>query len=189
MTRSIDAGTIAAVAGAHVITFPLVSMALDSGTIYLCGCAHDVSYGGNTYSSVYGFGQIEPIEETDSAVMGLAFTISGDPGSSISIALGTEVQGRACTVRMAFVDSSGTLQVDTNVWTGYLDQITVEDGSPNATIRVTAEHRMVRWDTPRPVRFSHEDQQVLAAGDKFFEFAAQVSEQVIAWPNKEFFKQ
>lgn len=189
MSRGLDGGTTSAVAAAHVITFPLVEMALDSGTLYLCGAAHDVDYGGHTYQAVYGLGQMEPIEETDVAVMGLAFTLSGVPGSTIAIALGTEVQGRAVTVRQAFVDSGGVLRVDTNVWTGYLDQMTVDDGVPNATIRVTAEHLLVRWDTPRVVRFSHEDQQVISAGDKFFEYQAQISEQTLVWPNKEFFKQ
>jgi hypothetical protein len=189
VSRGIDTGTANAVDAAHIITFPLVEMALDSGGLYLCGAAHDVTYLGNTYTSVYGLGQIEPIEETDTSVMGLAFTLSGVPGSTIAIALGNEVQGRGCAVRMAFIDSGGVLRVDNNVWVGYLDQMTVEDGTPDATIRVTAEHRMVRWDTPRPVRFSHEDQLVLAPGDKFFEYAAALSEQVIVWPNKEFFKQ
>jgi hypothetical protein len=147
-----------------------------------------VAYGGHTYLSAYGVGQVEPIEETDAGVMGLAFTLSHVPSSSLSIALGTEVQGRGVILRMAFVDSGGTLQVDANVWTGYLDQMTITDDSPNGRIRVTAEHKLIRWDIPRPWRFSDEDQRVVNATDGFFRHAASVAEATIVWPNKEFFK-
>lgn len=189
MTRSLVAGVTSAIAAPHVTTFPLVALGLDSGTVYLCGAAHDVTYGGNTYLSAYGVGQMEAIEETDAGVMGLAFTLSHVPSSNLSLALGTEVQGRSCVVRQAFVDSSGALQVDANVWTGYLDQMVVTDDSPQGQIRVTAEHKLIRWDVPRPWRFSDEDQRIVLSTDGFFRYAASVSEATIVWPNKEFFKQ
>lgn len=190
MTRSISSPVASAVDASHVTCFPLVEMALDAGTLYLCGAAHDdVTYGGNTYQAVLGVGGIEPIEETDAGVMGLAFTLSHVPSSSISLALGTEVQGRSCRVRLAFVDSGGTLRVDDNVWSGYLDQMTIQDDSPNGAIRVTAEHRLVRWDTPRPTRFSDEDQRAINSTDGFFKNSAAVAQATLVWPNKEFFKQ
>lgn len=188
MSRSISGAVSTAVNAAHVKVFPLVEMALDSGTVYVCGAAHDVVYNSNTYQALYGLGSIEPIEETDSMVAGLAFTLSGVPSSIIATTLATEVQGRACVVRMAFIDSSNALQVDTNVWTGYLDQMTLEDGAPTATVRVTAEHRLVRWDTPRPWRFSNEDQQIISAGDGFFKWSAAIAEATLVWPNREWFK-
>lgn len=186
--RSLSGGVTSALAAPHVIRFPLVDLFFDAGTTYVCGAAHDVVYNGHTYSTLLGLGGVEPIEETDAEVKGLAFVLSGVPQSSIAIALSTEVQGRAVIVRMAFIDSAGVLQVDDNLWTGYLDQMLVNDDVPSATIRVTAEHKMARYDQPKIVRFSNEDQQVISAGDKYWEFAPQVSEQVIYWPSKEFFK-
>jgi hypothetical protein len=187
--RSIGSGVQSAVGAAHVEHFPLVELGLDAGTLYLCGAAFDVPYAGHTYQSVLGVGQMETIEETDDGVMGLAFTLSHVQSSSISLALGTEVQGRSCLVRMAFLDSSGTLQVDDNVWTGLLDQITIEDDSPSGRLRVTAEHVLVRWDTPRPVRFSDEDQRVISGTDGFFKNTASIVETTLVWPDKAFFQQ
>lgn len=189
MTRSLAAGVTSAVGAPHIESFALVEMGLDSGTLYLCGAAVDVIYSGNTYLSAYGVGQIEPIEETDAGVMGLAFTLSHVPSSSLSLALGTEVQGRSCLVRMAFIDSSGALNVDTNVWTGYLDQMVITDDSPSGQIRVTAEHKLIRWDVPKLWRFSDEDQRIVLSTDGFFKNAAATAEATIVWPNKEFFRQ
>jgi hypothetical protein len=189
MTRSITAQVAAAVDAPHVTMFPLIELGLDSGTVYICGAAHDVAYNGNTYQTALGVGTIEPLEETDAGVMGLAFTLSHVQSSSVSIVLGTEVQGRSCVLRMGFVDASGTLRVDDNVWTGYLDQMTLADDSPSGAIRVTAEHRLVRWDTPRPTRFSDEDQRALSANDGFFKNSAAVAQATLVWPFKEFFRQ
>jgi hypothetical protein len=148
-----------------------------------------VVYNGHTYQTALGVGQIEPLEETDAGVMGLAFTLSHVPSSSVSLALGTEVQGRSCVLRMAFIDSTGTLRVDDNVWTGYLDQMTLQDDSPSGGLRVTAEHRLVRWDTPRPIRFSDEDQRAISPADGFFKNSAAVAQATLVWPFKEYFKQ
>lgn len=189
MTRSLAAGVTSAIAAAHIESFPLVELGLDSGTLYLCGAAIDVTYSGHTYLAAYGVGQVEAIEETDAGVMGLAFTLSHVPSSSLSLALGTEVQGRSCLVRMAFIDSTGTLNVDTNVWTGYLDQMSVTDDSPYGQIRVTAEHKLIRWDVPKLWRFSDEDQRIVLSTDGFFKNAAATAEATIVWPNKEFFRQ
>jgi hypothetical protein len=189
MTRSLTAQVAAAVDAPHVTMFPLIELGLDSGTVYICGAAHDVTYNAHLYQTALGVGQIEPLEETDAGVMGLAFTLSHVASASVSLALSTEVQGRSCVVRMAFVDSAGVLRVDDNVWTGYLDQMTLADDSPSGALRVTAEHRLVRWDTPRPTRFSDEDQRAISANDGFFKNSAAVASATLVWPFKEFFRQ
>lgn len=193
MARGLGSGVLTCVDAAHVKWFPLIELGLDAGTLYIAGLAHDVDYSGHTYQAALGKGTIEPIEETDAGVMGLAFTLSAVPSSSLSMALGTEVQGRSCKLMMAFIDSSNVLQVDTNTWVGYLDQMPISDGDgaqPNTSLlRVTAEHKLVRWDTPRVFRFSDEDQKAINATDGFFKWSAAIAQAVLVWPHKEFFKQ
>lgn len=193
MSRGLGSGVLTCVDASHVKWFPLIELGLDSGTLYIAGLSHDVTYSGNTYQAALGKGTIEPIEETDAGVMGLAFTLSAVPSSTLAIALGTEVQGRSCKLMLAFLDSSNALQVDTSAWVGYLDQMPIADGEgsqPNTSlIRVTAEHKLVRWDTARVWRFSDEDQKTLLSTDGFFKWSAAVAEAVLVWPFKEFFKQ
>lgn len=191
MSRGVGSGVSTAVDARHVKWFPLLELALDSGTQYLAGHNAPVDYGGHTYLAALGLGTIDTIEETDAEVKGLVFTMTAVPSSSVSLSLGTEVQGRGVLLRLAFIDAAGALQVDDNVWSGYLDQAPMEDDpeTNRTVIRVTAEHRLVRWDTPRPLRFSDEDQRVISSSDGFFKHTAAIAEATLNWPYKEFFQQ
>lgn len=189
MSRGTPAGFATAMSQPHVTSFPLVDMQLDGGWLYVCGAPFSVTYGGHTYLPDNGLGSIEEIKETDGEVAGLAFTLAGVQPSQIATMLTANIQGLQVIVRQAVVDSTGTMYVDDNVWTGLLDQMQLVDSKQGAAIRVTAEHRMIRWRTPKVVRMSNEDQQRLHPGDKFFEYAAQTAEQVISWPYAVFFQQ
>lgn len=185
--RSPGSGVTTAASAPHVIAFPLVQMDLDSGTLRLAGTPHDVIWNGATWIATLGIGGIEDIVETDTEVRGLSFWISGVTAEIIALALDEKFQGRPVTVRMAFVDASGSLQVDPNVWSGTLDIPTIDDGLvPKVTI--TAEHRLAGWDRPKLLRYCTEDQKKIDPTDTFFTYAAQMAEATITWPNKAFFR-
>jgi hypothetical protein len=186
VSRGVSGGFNTATAAAHVVQFPLVEMQLASGTLFVCGAAHDVPWNGNTYLSARGLGQIDEIEETESEIRGLAFTLQGVTPDIISLAMSDQSQGRPVIVRWAVLNGA-TLEVDANVWTGRIDLMQIVDG-PTPSVRVTAEHRLVAWQTPQPVRFSDADQQRLAPGDRFFEHAEATSNAVLVWPSKQFFE-
>ena len=185
MSRSVTGGFAALLAAEHVVAFPLVEMQLATGTLYICGAAHDVTWGGNTYISARGLGDIEAITETDSEIKGLAFTLQGVTPDIIALALADQSQGRPVTVRLAAL-SGTTLEVDSNVWSGYIDTLSVIDG-PQPVVRVTAEHRLISWQQTQPLRFSDADQQRLHPGDRFFQHAEQTLTKTLVWPSKEFF--
>lgn len=187
MTRgTLPAGLLTALQASHVTSFVLVDLLLDAGTQYLTSAPHDVDYGGHTYTSAQGIGSIEPATETEAGAQGLTFTLSGVPQSAIAAALTEPVQGRSVVVRLAVV-SGTTLYVDDAVWSGALDVMQVTD-SAAPQVRVTAEHALIAWQQPSGLLFSDADQQLVSAGDKFFEFAAQMVDATIVWPAKEFFR-
>lgn len=188
MSRSnIDGNTLAALQAANVAMFVLVEFDFDSGRVYLCDLAFDVDWNGHTYQAAQGIGTIEPITETDSEARGIVLTLSAVNQASIAAALTEDVQGRECLIRLAIVDGS-TLRVDPNVWSGVLDFMSVEGSRDQPLIRVTAEHQMIAWKQPSGALFSDAEQQQRHAGDKFFEFAAQVAEATIVWPAASYFK-
>jgi hypothetical protein len=186
MSRSISGTLNTLLQATHVAAFPLVDLDLAGGMLRICGAPHDVSWNSNTYLSARGLGQIEAIDETDSEIKGLAFTLQGVTTDIISTALADQSQGRSVVVRFAVLNGTA-LEVDANVWTGRIDTLQIIDG-PQPAIRVTAEHRLIAWQTPQVVRFSDADQKRLAAGDRFFEFAAGLTQATIVWPGKEFFQ-
>lgn len=184
---SVDAGTLAALVAANVKLFVLVELAFDSGRVYLCDLAFPVVWSGNTYQPTAGIGTVEPVTETDAEARGIAFTLSGVPAANIAAALTEEVQGREALVRLAIVDNT-TLRVDPTVWRGVMDLMTLDDNGSEPVIRVTAEHQMIAWQQPSGALFSDAEQQARFAGDKAFEYAAQIAEATIVWPSASFFK-
>lgn len=188
MTRSLLPALTTNLQQPHVTGFPLVEMQFTSGTVYVCGAAFDVVWNGATWTSVLGLGQMEAVTETDVEVRGLVFTLSGVQASSIALVLSEEAQGRPVIVRFATLDSGGVLTVDSNVWSGTIDTLQIIDGAPTATVRVTAEHRLARWATPNNLRYSSEDQTLIDPTDRFFDYAAQMTQINLVWPNKTFFQ-
>lgn len=188
MSRSsIDAQTLAALAAANVSMFALVELDFDSGLVRLCDLPFDISWGGNTYSGAAGIGRIEQISETDAEARGLVLILSAVQQTAIAAALTEDVQGREVIIRMAVVDGT-TLRVDPVVWRGVMDVMALEDDGQQPIVRVTAEHQMIAWQQPSGALFSSEEQQARHAGDKFFEYAAQIAEATIVWPSAAFFK-
>lgn len=186
--QNIDADTLTALAAANVRMFALLELGFDSGTLYLCDLPFNVPWNGHTYLAAQGIGKIEASTETDSEARGLVFTLSAVNQAIIASALTEDVQGRPALIRIAIVDGE-TLRVDPNVWSGYLDVMTVEgENVQEPVVRLTAEHQMIAWQQPSGALFSDAEQQVRYPGDKFFEFAAKIADQTIVWPSAEFFK-
>lgn len=186
MSRSVSGTFATLLASEHVTAFPLVEMQLATGTLYICGAAHDVTWGGNTYLSARGLGEIEALSETDAEIKGLAFSLQGVTPDIIALCLTDQSQGRPVIVRLAALNGTA-IEVDSNVWSGYIDTLSLIDG-PQPAVRVTAEHRLISWQQPQPLRFSDADQQRLFPGDRFFEHAEQTVSKTLVWPAKAFFE-
>lgn len=185
--RDLSAGFEANIAAPHATTILLVKMEFDGGTVYMTDAPHPIDWDGQTWLSLFGMGSVSELVETDGQVTGLQFTISGVPTSSIALALTEEIQGRPVTLLLATLDGT-TLDVDENAWSGTLDVMRITRDNGTATITVTAEHPLARWDQPNLLRYSHEDQQRLHPGDLFFEYAERLADATLTWPAKEFFK-
>jgi hypothetical protein len=66
------------------------------------------------------------------------------------------------------------------VFQGLIDQMSITMGE-TATISLTAENRLIRWERPNVRRWTNEDQQKAFPGDKGLEFVAQTAEKEILW--------
>lgn len=188
MTRALTGGFAAALAASHVNPFPLIELQFASGTDYICGLAHDVIYGGNTYLAAGGCIGIERIAETGTQTEGLRIALVGSTAANVALVLSEKVQGRICVVRLAVIDGAGALQVDENVWTGLMDTLSLLDNADGCAVSITAEHMLTTWDRPRPVRHTDAQQQILFPGDLGDQYIEDMAEAAIVWPGKEFFQ-
>lgn len=172
----------------HVNCFPLLELQFASGTDFLCGLDHDVTYNGNTYLALGGSVAIDRIAETATQTEGLRLSIAGSPSANIALALGEKVQGRLAIVRLAMIDSGGALVVDENMWTGLMDVFTLQDDPNNCAVVITAEHMLAVWDRPRTIRYTDAQQQILFPGDFGLQYVEEMADANIVWPGKEFFQ-
>lgn len=187
MTRALGGAFATAITQPHVNLFPLLEIQFASGTDYICGLAHDVTYGGNTYLAAGACLGIDPITETANTAEGLRISLAGSRSADVSLVLSEKIQGRIIKVRLAVIDA-GTVVADENVWTGLGDTMTLQDDADSCVIALTAEHMLSVWDRPRVVRYTDAQQQKLFAGDLGLQYIEDMAEAQIVWPGKEFFQ-
>jgi hypothetical protein len=190
MSRSVPGGMATAFGSSHFTGFHLIELQFTSGTIYLTTCPHDVPWNSITWQSVFGVGSVDVVKESGTSVEGIELTLSNVNTANIANALAENIQGRKVILRFAVVDGSGTMYVDTNVWTGKLDTMPIIDAGFGGTgsVKVTAESDLIDMDVPRMVRLSDAEQRRVSSTDRFYEYAASLANTTITWPNKEFFK-
>jgi hypothetical protein len=188
--RTLDSNQQAAIVASHVTAALLVEMQFATGTIYLTNAGRDIAWNGQTWLATRG-GNVESIREAaTSEATGLRFSIAGPIGAYLSTALQEHVQGKPVKVYIAFFDSNEAL-IGTPVeeWSGLIDTMTVDDApGGESSIVVTAESRYAQFARPRLRRHSDEDQQAAYPGDLFYQYAADMVEKSIVFPNREWFK-
>lgn len=188
MTRlSLPGAFTTALSAGHVTVFPMIELRFASGTDYICGLDHDVSYGGNTYLAAGRCIGIEKITETAQQTEGLKIILDGSLSANVALVLAEKVQGRLVILRLAAVDGAGALQVDDNVWSGMMDVLALSDDPESCQAVITAEHMLAVWDRPRPLRYSDAQQQALFSGDLGLQYVEEVAEAQMVWPGKEFY--
>ncbi|CAG2152694.1 hypothetical protein LMG19282_04259 [Cupriavidus campinensis] len=181
MNRSMDAGTAAGVIASHVPYLFFVRMDF-SQPLCVCSASYDVFWNGINWVGLCTLGNIEPIQEQASLeAIGIRLTLSGVPSELIAITLGEQYQGRPCQIWFAPLRDDMRLLVDpVRLFYGRMDTMDTEVGD-TATITVSAESRMASWDRPKIRRYNNEDQQGRYAGDRGFEYVAQMVEKNLLW--------
>lgn len=182
MTRSLTTAADNALAGGHVPMVVFVELDFPSQFLRLNNSAVNFTWNGYTWLGVGRLGSIDPVKEgADLQARGLALRMSGIDPASISLALGTQYQGRGCKVWLAPLTSEHAVVADPIlIFWGRMDTMDIDLGS-TATITVNAESRLADWDRPRVRRYNHEDQQIDYPGDKGFEFVPQMVTKELRW--------
>ena len=163
---------------------PVYFLKLDfpGGTTYLNTSDRHITWGGNQFLGIGTIGTISDIEETSELqANGIKVTLSGIPGTYISIALTTEYQGSTATQYLGFLNNSYALVDDPFItFVGKVDTMAISL-SDTATIELDIENRLIDWERPRISRFTNEEQQNLYSGDKGLEFVDSVAEKELFW--------
>lgn len=185
--RTLTAGVQTA-SQAAVVHGPVYAVKLeyDSGTLRFntSDRNYDIDVDGDGSQTFLGVGRIGGIsaisEHTELKANRIQLGMSGIPGDAVSIALGEPYQGRTIKIWAVYLDEDFQVIADPIVaWQGFIDLMDIVLGE-TASVTLTAENELVRWERPNIKRYTNEDQQVLYPGDKGLEFMTN-SEKEFLW--------
>ncbi len=160
----------------------LVELDFPSGMVYAHSGVGDVVFNGNTFKGVGQLGKISELQETtELQTYGFSLELSGIDSALVAIALNDDIQGRAASIYLAFLDNDHKIIGDpVGPWAGRMDTLSGDIGK-TATLKLDIESRMADWERPRMRRYTDADQQKEYPGDKGLEFVSQMQEKEILW--------
>ena len=185
--RTLSPAAAAAIAGSVVLVAILVEMDLTE-QILLNTSSLDLTINDSTYFGTAGMGQVDSIKQAGADLPQIKFSIAGVQPTSIALALGEDVQGKAVRIKVAIFDSSTGALLDVRTrYVGYLDLMGISDGRDSAVISVTSETAMLDLLRPSSMVYSDASQQALYPGDLAFQYVNDQVESKIVWPSSQYF--
>jgi hypothetical protein len=178
MSRSIDAGLLAALTASECSPYYAVEIAFDTATTRLWTGIGDRTVEGNTYLGVGHLIAIDGLEESsDLSAKGATLTLSGLQSGIMSLALTEPYQGRR--VRILFGEVSVTPVIE--VFSGIADRMPISQSPESVTIQLTVESKMVQLQKAKVRRMTSENHKLRHPGDTFFDWTTQLADMEIAW--------
>lgn len=182
MSRNLTAAANNAAQAEIVRPVILCKLEYDGGPVLANTSPYKITYAGDDFLGVGNLGNISAVPESIELMSkGLTLTLSGIPSSMVSIALSENPQDRPATIWLAFLDENHKLIPDpVELFSGLMDTQSIKMGD-TAVVTVTVESRLADWERQRSLRFTHEEQQELFAGDMGLEFVAKIEDIEIIW--------
>lgn len=185
MTRNIAASIISKFSDKTVYPFYALDLNFDGSPVYAWTGLGEITLNGNTYTGTGNLLQISQVQETqDIAAKGMTLSLSGIPSALLALALTEPYQGRTCKVYLGFMTSweSPDTSPDTmEIFSGYMDQMTIDEGDETSTISVSVESRLIDLQRPRNRRYTAENQKIRYPSDKGFDFIESLQDQRLSW--------
>ena len=185
MTRTIAASIISKLSNDTVYPFYAVDLNFDSTPIYAWTGLGEITLNSNTYTGTGQLLQISEVQETqDIAARGMTLTLSGIPSGLLGLALTEPYQGRTCKVYLGFMTSweNPDSSPDTmEIFSGYMDQMTIDEGPETSTIGLSVESRLIDLERPRNRRYTSQNQKIRFANDPSFDFVESMQDQKLRW--------
>ena len=182
MSRTVPAALLTALDSDEIEVFYAVDLAFDSGNVRLWTGYGDKTINSNTYSGTGDLLTIDGLEEaSDLSARGTTLTLNGLDSTIINYALTEEYQGRLVTIYLGV--GSETVEV----FSGYMDKMTIQDAAESATISLTVESRLIAFERPNIRRYTRESHagvrtaKGLSGSDTFFDWVTKLQDKQIVW--------
>jgi len=181
MSRDLTPTTLAAIDDDVVYPFFAVELMFDSEVLRMWTGQGTFNDGVNDWVGAGNLLAISDIEETaEMSVRGATLTLSGVPSEILSLALSEPYQGRVCNI---YFGISGE-NIFNQLFSGYMDQMNIEDGPETSTIELKVENRLIDLERARVARFTSAYQKSVYSGDKGLEFLEDMQDKPLTWGKK-----
>ena len=187
MARNITSAFNTAISAQNVIPFFAVSLAFNTGTLYLWNGYGDLSLtaGGstNTYTGLGDAVGMSPIDEQSLIqASGANLVLNGVKSTLISTALSAQYTNRDGKIFLGLFDTSKNVVADVyTLFVGKMDVMIIREGDEASTIELKLENRLIALERANERRMTDEDQQNLFTGDKGFEFIPDLQDKELVW--------
>jgi len=136
---------------------------------------------GNTYTGTGTLLDISAVEETtEIAVRGATLTLTAVPSDVISLALSEPYQGRVCNMYFGVVSGS-TYSNLTEIFSGYMDEMNIDEGAEFSTIELKVENKLIDLERARVARYTSQYQKSIYPNDRGFDFVEDIQLKEILW--------
>ena len=191
MSRPLTTAVAAAIAASNYVDFFITKLDFASGTVRATSLPYSITWddgmgeGPQTWLGVGRFGSISAVEEgSEVKAYVTTLTLSGVDLDQVAIAMTDKCQGRDGYLWQAFCDPKTHVMLADPVvlFPGIMDTMSIRMGQ-TATITVTLQNRLARWETPNPTgaRWTDQDQQAKVPGDTFFKYVSESASKSLIW--------
>lgn len=206
MSRDIPAAFSTAVEQTTVDIFFAIELFFDTSTLRFWSGLGEVEIAGNTYVGSGSLIQISSVDESlDISAKGATLTLSGLPSDLLALALAEPYQGRKCRIYFGIRDNAPSFlqqedgdyvltesevfidlqpeaaPVMAEIFTGYIDQMNIDEGPETSTIAVYVESRLIDLQRPRELRYTSESQKSRFPNDRGFDFVEDLQAKKFQW--------
>lgn len=182
MSRTLPSAVATGIAATVVKYAFFAEFQFGSGTERMWSGVGDKTWDGHTWDGSGDFGGVSPVDETtEVAAMGLTFTLSGIPSSTLSLALGDSYRGKPCKLWLAILDADDEVADAYPIFAGRMDVMGIEDGADTGEVSIDAESRLIDLKRARSQRYTDSEQRRLFAGDLGCEYVAKLAEKPLYW--------
>jgi|TARA_B100000513_G_scaffold133250_1_gene59780 hemolysin activation/secretion protein len=179
-TRDLTTSLTNALDDAVIEPFFAVDLLFDNSTQYIWTGVGTVTINTKNYTGLGELLEISMTQETaDLSATGASLTISGIPSTTnLALALTEPYQGRRASIFFGLMSTQTTY---TEVFSGYMDQMNIQEGAETSTIEITLENKLIDLERPRVARYTSQSQQQRFAGDEGFNFVEGLQDKEIVW--------
>ena len=206
MSRSLSTSIVEVLSAEVIYPFFAIRLHFDISVLNFWTGLGDLVHAGITYTGTGQLLQISELSETaEISAKGAVITLSGIPSNLISLALTEPYQGRLCQIYFGAIDANRVYLVDeagdyvlsedssridlatgdandiVEVFTGYMDQMNIDEGAETSTIGLAVESKLIDLERPRVIRYTDANHKSRFQNDKAFEFVEDLQDKPFSW--------